>query len=425
MNNTTDQAIFVHKGEYAVNTQHLDISDPSERNLFIYRYAAGAQFNSSGKLQNNVLCGFVALTQGEDGDMQLAPNAVLINKGAIDIHMKDLYNSHISKMSKDSTYKVDALRAYAMAAGENSVLINEGVINIYMDYDKDSETTMYCCAMWAEGNSMLINKGEIHFYGNGSYQSLVRGVGGVANNLHVVNEGLITADVERAFQTRILHSAGHGGSLINKGKIKLKVSGRIMTMGSVTGTTMINEGEIDAISIATLINGKIPYLFNFPPMATGMYEHFRPGALLPAPVINRGSIKVHLIGSEASGPDAIAFGFYYQMENKDDGQTPMRYVSNEGTIEVTQEGPKKYITAELGINMQLKTDNPVKMKVVAWNTHERDFANTKDLFACHSAELCLSEMKLTFNGKPANVDPKTLVYQTEDAKQRGDTLIIS
>jgi len=400
---TLNHTIFIGQGAYAVNEDNLEISESRRENLFIYRYLAGAQFNSSGKLQNNVLCGFVALTEGDDGDMKLAPNAVLINKGVITLKMKDLYDKSVN----DKSVKADALRAYAMAAGENSVLINEGVINICMDYDKDSETTMYCCAMWAEANSMLINRGEIHFYGNGSYQSLIRGVGGVANNLHVVNEGVITADVERAFQTRILHSAGHGGSLINKGKIKLKVSGRIMTIGSVTGTTMINEGEIEAVSLATLINGKIPYLFNFPPMATGMYEHFRPGKMLPAPVVNKGSIKIHLVGSEKSGSEAIAFGFYYQMENKDENnETPVRYVSNEGTVEVTQEGPQKYITAELGVNMQLGFDNPVKMKVLKWNRGKSDH-----VLACRSAEFDISSAALTEND----------VFQTSDAKLKNLT----
>ena len=400
---TLNHTIFIDQGAYAVNGDNLEISESRRENLFIYRYLAGAQFNSSGKLQNNVLCGFVALTEGDDGDMKLAPNAVLINKGVITLKMKDLYDKSVN----DKSVKADALRAYAMAAGENSVLINEGVINICMDYDKDSETTMYCCAMWAEANSMLINRGEIHFYGNGSYQSLIRGVGGVANNLHVVNEGVITADVERAFQTRILHSAGHGGSLINKGKIKLKVSGRIMTIGSVTGTTMINEGEIEAVSLATLINGKIPYLFNFPPMATGMYEHFRPGKMLPAPVVNKGSIKIHLVGSEKSGSEAIAFGFYYQMENKDENnETPVRYVSNEGTVEVTQEGPQKYITAELGVNMQLGFDNPVKMKVLKWNRGKSDH-----VLACRSAEFDISSAALTEND----------VFQTSDAKLKNLT----
>ena len=74
--------------------------------------------------------------------------------------------------------------------------------------------------------------------------------------------------------------------------------------------------------------------------------------------------------------------------------------------------------------MQLKTDNPVKMKVVAWNTKARDFAKTKDLFACHSAHFDLTDLRLTLDGKEANVDKRTLVYQTEDAQQRGDTLTI-
>ena len=59
----SDQAIFVGQGVYAVNEQHLVIEDPSARNLVIYRYAAGSQFNVSRKLQNNVICGFVALTE--------------------------------------------------------------------------------------------------------------------------------------------------------------------------------------------------------------------------------------------------------------------------------------------------------------------------------------------------------------------------
>lgn len=426
---TSEQSVFVEKGVYAINEKHLSITDPSDENLFLYKYDAGAHFNSARKLQNNVLCGFVALTENPNspGDMMLAPNATLVNKGIIDLHFKDLYEQHKKMLeSGDENYYVDALRLYAMAAGENSMIINEGVINMYLDHDADADTTMYCCAMWAEANSQLINRGEIHFYGNGSWQSLIRGVGGVANHLQVINEGFITVDVDRCFQTRILHSAGMFGSLWNKkeGRIQIKVRGRIMTMGSVTGTHMTNDGEIDVTSIATLIEGKIPYLFNFPPMATGMYEHFRPGTLLPAPIVNRGSIKVHLVGSEASGPDAIAFGFYYQMENKDEGETPVRYVSNEGTVEVTQEGPQKYITADMGVNMQNKNDNPVKLKVVAWNTRERDFNQAPYVFACHSIQLDLSDARITVDGKPTDIDPTALVHQTEDAKEAGHSCIV-
>lgn len=424
---SSDKSVFVEKGTYAVNHKHLSIKDAGEDNLFVYRYSAGSQFNVSRKLQNNVICGLVALTDDPDspGDKMLAPNATLINRGVIDIHFSELYAEHIRHTKEDGdAYQVDALRGYAMAAGANSVLINEGTINIYMDHDADAETTMYCCAMWGEANSQLVNRGEIHFYGNGSWQSLVRGVGGVANNLQVTNEGLITVDVERAFQTRILHTAGMQGSLWNKGRIDINVAGRVMTMGSVTGTHMTNDGEINVRSIATLIEGKIPYLFNFPPMATGMYEHFRPGTALPAPIVNRGSIKVHLVGSEASGPDAIAFGFYYQMEDSDNGETPVRHLANEGTVEVTQEGPKTYVTGEVGVNMQLKRNNPVKLKVGTWNTKKRPFAQTKDLFCCNSAEFDFSELHLLTDGTETTVNPEELVFQTEEAEKRGDRCII-
>ena len=93
---TSEQSVFVDKGVYAINEQHLSITDPSDENLFLYKYDAGAHFNSARKLQNNVLCGFVALTENPNspGDMMLAPNATLVNKGVIDLHFKDLYEQH-------------------------------------------------------------------------------------------------------------------------------------------------------------------------------------------------------------------------------------------------------------------------------------------------------------------------------------------
>ena len=112
------------------------------------------------------------------------------------------------------------------------------------------------------------------------------------------------------------------------------------------------------------------------------------------------------------------------MENKDEGETPVRYVSNEGTVEVTQEGPQKYITADMGVNMQNKNDNPVKLKVVAWNTRERDFNQAPYVFACHSIQLDLSDARITVDGKPTDIDPTALVHQTEDAKEAGHSCIV-
>ena len=129
----SSQAVIAGAGAYMVNEKHLIIEDASDRNLFVYRYAAGAQFNVSRKLQNNVICGLVALTDdpSSPGDKMLAPNATLINKGIIDIHFKDLYANHVrNEQQQGEAYQVDALRGYAMAAGANSVLINEGIINV-------------------------------------------------------------------------------------------------------------------------------------------------------------------------------------------------------------------------------------------------------------------------------------------------------
>ena len=40
---TSEKSIFVGKGVYAINEQHLVITDPSDDNLFLYKYDAGAQ----------------------------------------------------------------------------------------------------------------------------------------------------------------------------------------------------------------------------------------------------------------------------------------------------------------------------------------------------------------------------------------------
>lgn len=113
------------------------------------------------------------------------------------------------------------------------------------------------------------------------------------------------------------------------------------------------------------------------------------------------------------------------MENKDNGETPVRFVSNEGIVEVTQEGPVNYVTGELGVNMQLKEDNPVKLKIGTWKTHSRDFSQTHDLFVCQSACFDLSELNLILEDGGVLPDVSELVYQLPVALHRGDTCIIS
>ena len=426
MNKLSNKAIVVGKGGYAVNYGHLDISQPMGINYFEYRHG-NIPGQPGVEVKNIALCGLAALEDNpaRPGDKMLASNATLINRGVIDIHFKEiyaLYKERKTKSDEPDNYNNDTVRCYAMVAGTDSMLINEGVINVYMDQEIDAEVSLYGCAMWANAHSLMINRGEIHFVGNGSWQSYIRGVGSMDSHLQVINEGTITVDLERAYQTRILHTAGQYGSLTNNGLIRVKTCGRIMVLGCLAGTRMTNNGQIEITSMATFLENKVSYHYQFDPLATAMYEHFLPNNLLTCPTVNRGTIKVHLCGTEASGPYAVAFGFYCHQVGTQ-GETPVHLMINEGSIEVTQEGPVHYNTAEVGVNMQSVGDFPVNVKIGHWKTKTRNFAVTHDLFICRSAKFDLSEMELELTGEDSGtpMDAQQLVYQLEASKEAKET----
>lgn len=426
MNKLSNKAIVVGKGGYAVNYGHLDISQPMGINYFEYRHG-NIPGQPGVEVKNIALCGLAALEDNptRPGDKMLASNATLINRGVIDIHFKEiyaLYKERKTKSDEPDNYNNDTVRCYAMVAGTDSMLINEGVINVYMDQEIDAEVSLYGCAMWANAHSLMINRGEIHFVGNGSWQSYIRGVGSMDSHLQVINEGTITVDLERAYQTRILHTAGQYGSLTNNGLIRVKTSGRIMVLGCLAGTRMTNNGQIEITSIATFLENKVSYHYQFDPLATAMYEHFLPNNLPTCPTVNRGTIKVHLCGTEASGLNAVAFGFYCHQVGTQ-GETPVHLMINEGNIEVTQEGPVHYNTAEVGVNVQSVGDFPVNVKIGPWKTKARDFAVTHDLFICRSAKFDLSEMELELTGEDSGtpMDAQQLVYQLEASKEAKET----
>ena len=423
------EALVVGRGGYAVNYGHLDISRPEGINYFEYKHQNIP--NQPGVVVKNIaICGMAALEDNPDqpGSKMLADHATLINRGVIDIRFSEIYALY--KQNKDrsddpTNFNNDTVRCYAMAAGADSMLINEGTINVHMDQDIDAEVSLYGCAMWANARSLMINRGIIRFLGNGSWQSYIRGVGSMDSHLQVINEGEISVDLKRAYQTRILHTAGQYGSLLNDGVINVRTGGRIMVLGCLAGTRMTNNGEINITSLATYLENKVSYHYQFDPLATAFYEHFLPNDLPTCPALNRGCIRVYLLGSEVSGPNAVAFGFYCHQVGAARGETPVHVMENEGSIEVTQEGPVHYNIAEVGVNMQSVGDVPVTVKIGRWKTKARNFAETHDLFACRSAKFDLSEMQLSLVGENLqSIDPAQLVYQLEISRQAGETCII-
>jgi len=416
---TRNQAIVVGANGYAVNTGHLDIGEPMGDNYFEYEH--GNIPNQPGvRVKNIALCALAALEDNpaQPGNKKLADNATLINRGTIDIHFDKIYKLYIErKMRNGNPHDVefDTVRCYAMAAGNNSLLVNEGTINIYFDQDIDAEVSLYGCAIWANVQSLMINRGQINFIGNGSWQSYIRGIGSMASNLQVINEGEVNVNLKRAYQTRILHTAGTGGSLTNNGKIRVETGGRIMVLGALAGTRMTNNGDIEVISHSIYLKNKVSYHYQFNPLATAYYEHFLPNNVTTCPMVNRGHIKVHLLGSEESGENAVAFGFYLMQIGKSESSSTHLLV-NEGSVDVTQEGPIHYTTAEVGINIQSPGDCAFNVKIGHWKTKLRDFAETKDLIVCRSANVDLSEMDLDgYEG-----DRSACVYQTEPSRLDGE-----
>ena len=422
------QAIVVGKGGYAVNEGVLDISEPSGANYFEYTH--GNIPNQPGvRVKNIALCALAALEENPErpGEMMLASQATLINRGVINIHFSKIYALY--KERKDKTENPDftdhdTVRCFAMLAGDNSLLVNEGTINVYMDNDIDARVSLYGCAMWANAHSLMLNKGEIHFIGDGSYQSYIRGIGSMDSHLQCVNDGTVTVDLKRAYQTRILHTAGQYGSLLNNGRISVKTTGRIMVLGSLCGTRMTNNGEISVTAVATWLENIVSYHYQFDPLATVFYEHFMANDLPCCPTLNTGSIKVHLQGSEASGKNAVAFGWYlHQVGNN--GKFAVHRLENTGKVEITQEGPVKYNTAEVGVNMQSPGDVPVPVKIGKWVTGKRDFAALHNLFNSRSARWDLSEMELTTPEGESLGKDKSLVWQLPESAAAGEVFEVN
>ncbi len=419
--NSSTTALIVGKGGYAVNYGHIVVKDPKGNGGFRYSYTNVP--NNPGVWVHNVcLTAMAALEPDPErpDEMKTASNATLINRGTIDIHFDEVYRYYMELKQKTDTpddFRFDTVRCFAMLAGDKSMIVNEGTINVYMDQDIEAIVSLYACALWGDGGSLMINRGDINFIGNGSYQSFVRGIGSMANELQAINDGTVTVKLDRAYQTRILHTAGVGGTLLNRGRITIETCGRIMVLGSLMGTRMENDGEIDVISHSTFIKNIVPYHYQFDPLATAFYEHFLPNETATAPMVNRGKVRIHLDGSEKSGENAVAFGFYLMQISPGKTDSPVHTLYNEGTIEVTQSGPKHYLTAEVGVNIQAPGDNEFNVKIGSWNTSKRDFAETKDLFVCRSASFDLS-------GLGNDIDKNNCVYQIPESKEAGEKVTI-
>ncbi|WP_242385423.1 hypothetical protein [Phocaeicola sartorii] len=431
MNNSDKDTCFVGKslrtgcGGYGVNRDHIVITRPQAgeiADITEQAIAAGQVLNG----RNIALYGMAALADDPEnpGRHHLAPNATLINEGIIEIHLRDMveaYKERIKKTPDDAEGVYRFIKCFAMAAGKDSMIVNEGVIRIYFDQDIDSDTPVYGETLLAGENSTIINNGEIQLLGNGSFATQARAIAVPANNMTIINNGKINLDMERASTIRILATTGIGGAIANYGSIAVKSSGRIMTIARFANTHILNEGTVDIVSKAKYIENKVSFLYQSYPLACAFYEHSLPNATPVPPIVNNGTVRVHLEGSEESTPQAVAFGIYSEMVGKEE---QIHRMENSGTITVTKSGPYDFLVAELGVNAQSEKNFPFLVEIGMWNTVARDFAKTKDLFVCNSGVFDFSHAVLLLSGGDAseqNMKPEDLVYQRGEIAQRGDT----
>lgn len=415
------------KGAYSVNRKHITIDKADSSciaDIQEQAIAAGQVLNG----RNIAVYGMAALIDDEqDPNRQhLAANATLVNEGIIEIRLKEIVESYkalIKPTPNDEKGLYRFVKCFAMAAGKNSLIINEGIIRIYFDQGLESEVPVYGETLLAGESSTIINNGTIELLGNGSFATQARAIAVPANDMTIINNGKIKLDMERASTIRILATTGTGGSIVNTGDIDIKSSGRMMTVARFADTHILNEGNINIVFKAKYVVQKVSFLYQSYPLACAFYEHCLPNEKPLPPIVNNGNVEIKLEGSEESTPNAVAFGIYSEMVGV---EKQIHRFENTGSIKMSKTGPADYLVAELGCNCQSHKDFPYHIEIGEWNTHNRDFANTRDLFACGSGIYDFSNTHLTLTGEDNGKAVKTedLIVQSAEQLERGDTIKI-
>ncbi len=421
---TTD-GIRTSAGSYLVNKKHIVIGKPTATcvaDIQEKAVAAGQILNG----RNIALYGMAALTDdAEDPKRQhLAPNATLINEGIIEIYLDEMvkaYKDQIQANKDDTSRLYRFVKIFAIATGKDSMIVNEGIIRIHFDQE-DEDTPVYCETLVAGEKSTIINNGTIELTGRGTFATQARAIAVPADNVTIINNGNIVADIERTSTVRLLATTGKGGSIANYGQIDVKSSGRLMTIARFADTHILNAGKVNIDFNAHFIEQKVSFLFQSYPLACGIYEHCMPNESLLPPLINSGEINIMLHGSEESTDKAVAFGIYSEMVGE---EKQVHRFENTGKINVTSDGPYELTTAELGCNIQSAKDYPYDIKIGEWNTANRDFAKSKDLILCKSGRVDLSEAVFTIEGGSGTYTAQDLVAQTDAGRETNDTFVIS
>lgn len=410
-------------GSTIVNTKAMEIG--SVMNDIVFDMVSTVM-TSAGKVEERTLncCGMGAATivDGEQNLKASVENVTFINKGTITVHTKDLVEKYIDQIQSPENPELNYkyLRVIVMYGGKNNTLINEGIINIYFDHDPDITATVYVMAMAAGEGSSLLNKGEIHFYGNGSVATRMRGMATFGDAITTINDGLMTAEVGMADDSRMITTGGTQSNVMNNGTMKMKVPGTVCCMTRYGDSNLINNNLIE-ITSTCMPEGYTPVVGNENYVICAMYEALQDSrTAVSSPLINRGNIHVTLRGSNPVDSYRQGFGMLCDRQGKEESKDFEVNIHNEGNIIVKQDGNQHYNLAEAGFFAR-NLKRACHIKLGHWNTTLRDFSSTHDLFLLKGSkvdftggEISLSKEDGYIAGTAYNITPEALLYRADE-----------
>lgn len=334
--------------------------------------------------------GSMSLKPDEDGTLVLdtketpVTHTTLVNRGTITVHTKDLVEKYkdLIRTPDHPERKYEYFRIIVLFSGKNSKVVNEGVINVYFDHDPEIQSTIYVMGLLAGNGGEIINTGEINFYGHGSKFTRMRGVGTFADNLSIVNDGVIKAEVEVAEDSRGITTGGTYTNVVNNGTIDMKLPGTLYGITRFANNNIINNGKIILTSVDAPENYRliVGQDITNPKNVAGLYDPIngnRQGLL--SPMINRGTITIN---AESTQEEGLYAGMLFDVQSAVSQNMIYNYldihIENEGFITTTKKKVETQ-TAEAAFftrNSQLCAT----ISLGHWQTYLRDFANTKDLF---------------------------------------------
>lgn len=381
---------------------------------------------TSGRVTETTLncCAMAGINFTDNGGMlamdtlNMVEDVVLINRGTITIHTKDLVERYKDQIQTpdDPERPYTYLRLLAMFAGTNSTIINEGVINVYFDHDPSVTSTIYVMGMNGGGNSSMINNGEIHFYGNGSVATRLRGMATFGNSISAFNNGVMTAELDMCEDARMITTGGTKSNVINDGTMQMRLPGYILCMTRYGDSNLINNGVVD-LTMVDLPEGYTAVGNAENPVVCAMYDPLSGGRTQMPSLVNRGSISIAIEGSERSNSVSQGYGMYCDLMGAGGGDLQVNVI-NDGSIKVSQSGPVDFRMAEAGfITRPAVREETCCIKLGRWNTTLRDFSQTQDLFYGQGVnmdfgggELLLKKGEDYVDGTSYSVAPEALLY---------------